>query len=137
MKSNKYGFTLIEVLISMFLFSITMLGMLSGFISQKKIIAMNSYRDIAVELANDEITRIRSENFDSAVSICSSSCDPQSTDPDCFILRSYRNENVKFGKSIQIATGSNPDLKDVTVTICWKVYGKDSSYSMGSIIRKY
>ncbi len=133
---NNKGFTLIELLISLFIFSFVMLGMISGYVAEKKLLEKNIYRDMAIEIASENINQLRNEDFDSLTSVCSSSCNPNTTATECYETKNFRNKSAKFGKSIQISTGDNPDLKNVTITICWQVFGHTYNYSISSIIRK-
>ncbi len=132
---NKKGFTLVELMISMFIFAIVMLGLIAGTTLVKKISLRNMLRNAAVNIASEEANRIRGMNFGSVSDVCSNTCDPASANPDCIVRKRFRNFNNNFGRSIDVSIGSNPDIKEVSIEICWKAYDKSYSYTTETIIK--
>ncbi|MEZ0329752.1 MAG: prepilin-type N-terminal cleavage/methylation domain-containing protein [Dissulfuribacterales bacterium] len=57
------GFSLVELMIAMFIFMVVMLGLLVGVNSAIQANKGNVLRDEAVRLAEEELTRLRSEQF--------------------------------------------------------------------------
>lgn len=126
---------MVELMISMFIFAIAMLGLIAGTTLVKKISLRNTLRNAAVNIASEEANRIRGMNFGSVSDICSDGCDPASGNPDCIVEKRFRNFNKNFGRSIGVDTGSNPDIKKVSIEICWDVYDKNYSYIIETIIK--
>jgi len=130
------GFTLIEVMISMVILSFVLLGLLAGIVAEKRNVLKTALRDEAVLISRKTLNFYRSQRFASLTSVCSGGCDPESTDATCIVRRRVRNNIVKFGKSIAISQGPNPDIRLISVTICWKLNGKTYNYNTTTILRQ-
>ena len=70
------GFTLVEIMIALVVFSVIMLGLAAGLIAATKANRQNVLRDEALRLAKEELSRLNGERFtDSGVSITPVSID--------------------------------------------------------------
>jgi type IV pilus assembly protein PilV len=128
---NKNGFTIIELLVSIFLFAVVMLGLASSVILINKVTLSNLMRDEAVDIARTEIEKLRVGAFSSVGNLCNDNCSSLSTDPNCYVERSIRNANVKFGRKITVI-GSN--IKTVTIEVCWDIYNRSYNYITRTVI---
>ena len=131
------GYTILEVLIALVIFAVTMLGLYYTTIIVYKQSTSNLARKEAVSIAQEELERIRTMPFqDIKVSFLNPSgltnCDPNN--PNASIERQIRNTNIKFGKYFKVIDIS-PNLKEVTLTVCWKLRGKDHKYQVKTIVR--
>ncbi len=130
---NKNGFTLIELLISIVIFAIVLLGLLTVVINVKKNNMKNNVRNLAVEIVNNQIEKLRSYNLNNVTNGCTGTCNPNNS--SCNIITKYRDGNIPFGISItDIDTSTN--LKKVNFTICWDLFGKRYSYQTETYINK-
>ncbi len=130
------GFTLIEVMISMVILAFILLGLLAGIMVEKRNVIKAAMRDESVQIAKKIINDFRNQRFASLASVCSGGCNPESTNSSCIVKRRIRNNIVKFGKTVSVSQGPNPDIKLLSVTICWKINGKTYSYNSSTILRQ-
>ncbi len=130
------GYTLLELLIGMFLLTIALLGIIRANLYIQRLVNLNIYRNTAINIAKTEIEKLRTTDFDSIVSVCPSICNPDSTDSNCVVEYKIKNKTVKFGKSILIQTGANPDLKNIRITVCYKIFNKLKLYTINTVIRR-
>ena len=130
---NKDGFTIIELLVSIVIFAIVLLGLLTAVINVKKSNMRNNVRNLAVEVANNQIEKLRSFNLDNITNGCTGTCNPNNT--SCNISAKYRNGNIPLGISIT-DNNTSTSLKKVSFTICWDLFGKRYSYQTETYINK-
>lgn len=130
----KGGFTLIETLVSIFLFSLVLIFIIRGFWFAYQLNFVRLVKDEAVKIAQEKMEELRSGDFNAISSSCSP-CDPNSTNSSCKKTRKVGNKDVDFGLQIQV-TGDTT-YKRVTVTVCtsYKDFSKnDITYTLTSLI---
>ncbi|WP_456393602.1 type IV pilus modification PilV family protein [Persephonella sp.] len=151
---SKRGFTIIEALVAMFIFSLVLIFMLQGFLLAYKINFEKLLKDETVKLAQEELEYIRNMDPDKVYDINGdgvfedvtnrTDCPVCTTDPgipECVIERQVRNVNVKFGKKVIVEQSpTNPNVYTVTVTICTDYKnnrtGDKIQYTVNTIIAK-
>jgi prepilin-type N-terminal cleavage/methylation domain-containing protein len=121
---RQHGFTLIEVMIALFVFMIIMLGLATGEIAALRNQSENSYRDVALRLAEDQLNQMKGLQFS-----------VQGTDPALAIFGwtapqnmnvNMRSTTVQYAISTQIATiaaTATPMLR-IDVAVGWNLGNK-------------
>ncbi len=136
-KSNK-GFTLIETLIAMFLFSLILIFMLQGFLLAYRINYEKLLKDEAIKIAQEELERLRNLGYSNISPSCGNVCNnfnPTTAPPSCKISRQVRNKNVSFGREIRVV--ENEPYKTVTIIVCSQhkdFQKRPISYSLTTVI---
>ncbi len=117
------GFSLVELMIAMFIFMVVMLGMVVGITSAIQANKGNVLRDEAVRIAEDELSRLRSERF-TALGTSPELAATAWTGPDNLTVN-VRSGTVTYAVSEQIAdiTGGAYPLKRVDVAVGWNDVG--------------
>ncbi|WP_457623149.1 type IV pilus modification PilV family protein [Persephonella sp.] len=153
-KLNKKGYTLVETLVAMLIFSFVLIFMLQGFTLAYRINFEKLIKTEAVKLAQNEIEVLRNMDPSKIYDINNdgtfedpsnrtdcSTCTTNPTVPECAVTRQVRNVNVKFGKKV-IVVQPDPDAEiyRVTVTICtnYKKFNSDDkiSHTISTVIAK-
>lgn len=120
---NQKGFSLIELMIAMFIFMIVMLGMLAGVNSSIQTNKGNVLRDEAIRLAEDELSRLRSEQFTSmGVSANLAATNWTGSNNITVNVRSGQITYALFRRITDIAGGISP-LKRIDVAVGWNDVG--------------
>jgi type IV pilus assembly protein PilV len=120
---NQKGFSLIELMIAMFIFMIVMLGMLAGVNSSIQTNKGNVLRDEAIRLAEDELSRLRSEQFTS-MGVSANLAATDWTGPNNITVN-VRSGQITYALSrriTDIAGGISP-LKRIDVAVGWNDVG--------------
>lgn len=120
-KKNK-GFTLIEVLISMIILTVLLLGLLGALAKAIDLNVRNYLRDEAVKIAQEKLEEYRNIGFDNVVSGNSTLSVP------------FRNNNYTFTLNSNVDDFS--DFKKITLTVNWSYKGKNYTYSLYTALRK-
>ena len=143
-KKNIKGFTMIELLVAMVIFSLVLIFMLQSFLLAFKINFSNEVKNTAVRVAQDELEKLRNipisdiyDNNSGNVIYCPSPCNPNTTNSTCKVERIVKNANITFGKAIDINTATDTFL-DVNLTICsnikdWRT-GNNITYTVRTIL---
>ncbi|MDQ7031263.1 MAG: prepilin-type N-terminal cleavage/methylation domain-containing protein [Desulfonauticus sp.] len=118
---NNQGFSLIEVLVSMLILVILLLGTLAASLTAIDLTARSYLRDEAIKLAQSELEECRAENFDNLLSTNST------------VNLQFRNSNYVYRIERQVVQ-QEKNLKKVTITVLWKYKGKDYTYSVSTLI---
>ncbi len=136
------GYTIIELLVAMVIFSLILIFMLQSFLLAYKINFSNEVKNTAVRVAQEELENLRnkpiSEIYDgSNVIYCPSPCNPDTTDSNCKVIRTVKGVNVVYGKSIDINNASDTYL-DINLTVCSKIKdwrtGDNITYTVRTIL---
>lgn len=117
------GFSLVELMIAMFIFMVVMLGLLVGVTSAIQANKGNVLRDEAIRIAEDELSRLRSEQF-TASGTSAALAATAWTGPNNLIVN-VRSGTVTYAVSEQITDingGANP-LKRIDVAVGWNDVG--------------
>lgn len=119
------GFTLVEIMIAMLVFTAIMLGVAGGLIAAIRTNQGNVVRDEALRIAEDELTRLKSERF----SVIGTSADLTANAPawtaPTNILSNIRGTRMTFARATQItdlATAATA-LKRIDVAVGWNEPG--------------
>lgn len=118
------GFSLVELMIAMFIFMVVMLGLLVGVTSAIQANKGNVLRDEAVRLAEDELSRLKSERFTALGTSAALDATGGWTAPTDVTVN-VRGGRVTYAMSEQItdiAGGANP-LKRIDVAVGWNDVG--------------
>lgn len=116
---NKKGFTLVEVLVAMVIFSLVLIFMLHSFLLAYRFNYTKLVKDEAAKIAQNELERLRNTSYSSINTICNGVCNnfnPSTASNQCKITHQVRNHNVIFGR--EIIVNENPPYKTVTVIVC-------------------
>ena len=101
------GFTLLEILVSMLLLAVTLVGGMALYHNAEQIMALMVHKKVAMELANEKMEDIRNTSFSRLAA--------QEDYPRVSGLSGVRSAEV-FELS--------PDLKEVRVTVRWDEAGQ-------------
>lgn len=132
MRNNKEGFTIIEVLVSLVIFAVALLGMLAAMINIKGMNIRNSIRDEAIKASQEIFNDLRNSAYASIGNRGSSPCDP--ADNSTSFTRQLRSFDVLFGRTDNVTIGTN--MKQVDLILCWEYKGKAYSYKNSTLIRE-
>lgn len=141
MQNKLKGFTLIEVLVSLVIFAVALLGMLAAMINIKSINIRNSIRGEAIKASQEIFNDLRNSPYASIGNRGSDPCDP--ADNSTSFTRQIRSFNVLFGRTDNVTEatvgedmGEDIKIKQVDLTLCWEYKGKPYFYKNSTLIRK-
>ena len=143
---GQQGFTLVEIMIAMLVFMVIMLGVAGGLIAAIKANSGNVVRDEALRLAEDELNRLKGDQF----STFGTSGDLTATAPPVWtalpnMLSHIRGGTITFARATQVtdlATVATA-LKRIDVAVGWDepaggaalpATGKNRQVSLSTII---
>ncbi len=142
---NKKGFTIIETLIAMVLFSLVLIFMLQSFLLAHRLNFEKLMKDEIVKIAQEELEKYRNISFSNITPSCSNACTNYPT--TCRIQRQIRNTTVTFWEEVSVSgfdANHNPvtNLNDavfkvVTIKICSKhkdTKGNKIEFTTSSVI---
>lgn len=119
--NEQSGFTLIEVMVALFIFMIVMLGLAKGQLAALQTHTGNVYRDEALRIAEDELTRLKSLQF-SLQGIDGELTPAAGWSPaNIQVTANMRGTTVNFQRRIQVTdlgTTSTP-MKQIDVAVGW------------------
>lgn len=123
LKNNK-GFTLIESLVALVILAIILLGLLTGLMVAIDMNTRNILRDEAVKIADKYAEICRND-----ITKCTSSTEE----------RQFRNFKEEYNIDITIdnptiTSGSNINVKIVTITVKWQYRGKEYSHTIKTAV---
>ena len=135
---KRNGFSLVEVLVALFIFLVAILGIFPTLNLSYKTNVSNIIMSEAVKVAQQEINRVKSLPFDNVTDTNLnppglSSCDPSNVNAS--IKRQIRNFTISYGKYFEVKLLS-PTIKEVKLTICWNYQGKKHEYVITTVISK-
>jgi len=129
---NNTGFTLIEMLVSLTIFAIALLGMLAAMINIKEVNTKNMIRDEAIKASQEIFNDLRNSAYVSVGNQGSTPCDPN--DNSTSFTRQLRKFNILFGRTDSVTVNGN--IKQVDLTLCWDYKGKRYEYKNSTLIKE-
>ena len=117
--SCQNGFSLIEVMLALLIFMVIMLGLAKGEISVLTTQSQNIFRDEALRLAEDELSRLKSERF--SISGTSPNLAQATWSAPQSMTVNMRSGSATFSRSIQITdiASTAAALKRIDVAVGW------------------
>ena len=134
----KKGFTIVEVLVAMVIFSLVLLGLLSAIITVYKIDVRNSLRDMANRILSEQLEKVQVLGYSgvtTALNNGTTSCRDALYTNKNVIERTLRNRVYKFGEFYYISDNPILGIKKVTVEVCWIYRGKFYSINGTTIVK--
>jgi len=113
------GFSLIEVMVALLIFMVIMLGLAKGELLALRTHSENVFRDEALRIAGDELSRLKSERF--SISGTSADLSPTAWSVPVDITVNIRSSSAIFSRSIQITdiASTATNLKRIDVAVGW------------------
>ena len=121
----KRGFTLIEILISLFFVGtlVTLLFSASSSLLTKR---RGDLQDTAAKVASREIENLRNQSFSSITSSPLKAC-PSTQD-------SYKLPNCQISRTVTQNYDGNSNVKQINVNVSWTEAGQSKSLTMDTLI---
>jgi prepilin-type N-terminal cleavage/methylation domain-containing protein len=139
------GFTILEVLIALAIFSIALLGMFTAVIVSQKENLSNLLREEATRILHEELNALSLSDYDSITApncpadkenFLKTECEKALSSGVGTISRIIMNFSFSFGKSSCMISDDSLNLKTIWMDICWKSKGKIYHTSGFTIVRK-
>ncbi|MGC8736624.1 MAG: type IV pilus modification PilV family protein [Dissulfurimicrobium sp.] len=121
------GFSLVELMIAMFIFMIAMLGILAGLNSAIANNKTNVLRDEAINVAEEEMNRLKDLPFASLAATAPNWTNPVS------VVRNIRSGQINYNTSDRV-TDITTDIKRIDVQVTWSDKGINYQHTISSII---
>jgi len=134
--STNKGFTIIELMVALFIFAVAMLGLVSGAIQVKKFSLNNMLRNEAVRITSGIFEDARSIHNVSSLDNtgnCGTDCNPAGND-NCTVQRFIRNGDVRFGQIVKVDRISSYLVK-IETKVCWNFFGDKKEHTAVSYIK--
>lgn len=116
MQSEK-GFTLIEMLIAMVVFSLIMLGALQSLVTTYRHGTLSTIRNEAVDIAEEISNTQRNVPYGNLVG----------TPATQTIIRQIAGGSIQFTVT-QVITVEIPNVKSIRITVAWSSYGQNYTH---------
>ncbi|MGQ9745071.1 MAG: type IV pilus modification PilV family protein [Dissulfurimicrobium sp.] len=116
------GFSLVELMIAMFIFMIAMLGILAGLNSVIANNKTNVLRDEAINVAEEEMNRLKGLPFNSIVS-----GNPGS------VTRNIRSGTITYNLNDTV-TAITTNIKRIDVAVAWSDKAVNYQHTISSIV---
>ncbi|WP_456397625.1 type IV pilus modification PilV family protein [Desulfurobacterium sp.] len=134
------GFTLLEVLVALVIFSLVMIALLDSAGFYYHISTQNDLLNVASKIARENLESVRNMDYaditEANLNNGTNSCkEALTTDKNVELVR-LRNQNYAFGKYFDVVTDPTLDIKQVTVHVCWNYNGKFHQLNYSTVIRK-
>ncbi|WP_457624701.1 prepilin-type N-terminal cleavage/methylation domain-containing protein [Persephonella sp.] len=121
---KKEGYSLVELLVAMFIFVVLLLGLLAGLLLAYDISVRNLARDEAVKIAQEFSEKYRSMKFENVHS------------ENASVTRQIRNSNITYNVSSTVTDELAGEIKRVLITVTWNYKGKNYSYQLETLLRR-
>ena len=110
-KNPQKGFSLIEVLIAIFILGIVSVTLISVFIYGFNIVFRTRQVNLATQIAQEEVELVRNLNYDDILLLGST------------FTHDSLSELVNGAGALSIESGSGDDIKKLTVSVTWDYRG--------------
>ena len=111
LKNPREGFSLIEVLIAIFILGIVSVTLISVFIYGFNVVFRTKQVTMATQIAQEEVDHIRNMNFDDILTLDSS------------FNHESLSELVNGQGSLSLEDGPGTDIKKLTISVLWDYRG--------------
>jgi|Deesub1362B_J571_1020462.scaffolds.fasta_scaffold00061_113 prepilin-type N-terminal cleavage/methylation domain-containing protein len=147
-KIDNRGFTLIELMISLVIILIMMLGIIGMLTLSMQENIDSMLREEAIKVAEEILNEIRAlpfeevapsgtwsdANFEAVLGYPSTDPDPNALNPP--LDRGFRGFIIHYTPKVRVTYyGNLPDLKEIEVTVEWEFKGGNKSHTIRTIIR--
>jgi type IV pilus assembly protein PilV len=136
--SFKKGFSIVEILVAIVIFSLALLGLLSTILTVYKMDVKNSLRDMANRILMEQLEGVQELGYsgvNSTLNNGTSGCRDALLTGKNVVERPLRNTIYRFGKFYSISDNPAIGIKKVTVEVCWFYRGKFYSLNGTTIVR--
>ena len=116
---RQYGFSLVEVMVALLIFMVIMLGLAKGEITALLTHSENEFRDEALRLAEDELSRLKGEQF--TVMNTSDELAQATWSAPATLNVNMRSGRTTFARSTQITNLASSALKRIDVAVGWTI----------------
>ena len=123
-KKQEEAFTLIEVLVTIFILAIVLLTLITVFVYGFNLLSRTNQVNLATQIAHEQVEIIRNTAFDNITSLGSSFTDSKISN----LL------NGQGGLTVEDSLG--PDIKKVTVTVTWDYRGRQMKKDVVTLITR-
>jgi len=118
----KKGYTLVEVLVALLMFSVTLLGLFAAVSAVVSNSLLMLERTEAVSILTESLELARNSSDATALNSGFQSCAESLS--NCALRRRIKNLNVCFGRFYRAFPVNGTSLKRVSVEVCWKNRGR-------------
>ncbi|WP_457567179.1 type IV pilus modification PilV family protein [Desulfurobacterium sp.] len=135
----KNAFTILEVLISVVIFSVVMAALIDAAGFYYRLSLETDLLNAASRVAKENLEEIRNMDYGSVTQYSLnhgvSSCAQALNSTANVETVQLRNTNFKFGKYFDVVVNSGLNLKEVTVHVCWNFRGNLKEVKYSTIVR--
>jgi len=118
----KKGYTLVEVLVALLTFSVTLLGLFAAVSAVVSNSLLVLERTEAVSVLTESLEIVRNSSNVTSLNLGFQSCADSLS--NCTLKRRVRDLNVCFGRFYRAFPVNGTSLKRVSVEVCWKNKGR-------------
>jgi len=118
----KNGFTLVEALIALLILSILLLGLVPAFVKAYNLNYKMSLYNTGVEIAQNTLEEIRSDDFDNINSSNST------------VSMKIKKADINYTVSQTVSSLYNGELKQVIVKVRWPIAGQYQDYNVTTVV---
>lgn len=128
--SNKKGFSLIELLVAMFILVVVLLGLLLGLIIVKDNQIRSLLREEGVKLAQERLVKLKNGELDP-----NNEENPNGCVPSAQYARLINKVRYNYGIS-QKKIAVIDQFTKISLEICWDYKGKNYNYKIETLVKK-
>lgn len=131
-KHNRKGFTLVEVMVSLIILAVGLVGSLMGIMAAVDYNQNNAIRNGAVKLAQEQQEAIRNMPFASLATI------PQGEAGKVIVQRQFRKSLVSYDviRNLQSTNIGTNNLTLVGITVRWQFKNRSHTYTLETMVRQ-
>ncbi len=132
------GFTLIETLIAIAIFSIVLLGLIAGMVLSYKTSLSNVMRNEAINILHEKMEDIRDMDYADITDTLNNgavNCEDALDNGKNYVERQVGNVNRRFGIFFAINEDTDVQVKEIRIDVCWRLEGNLKNVSGTTIVR--